>query len=163
MGRDVYRYSEEKEFVTGKHICSGLVLVRRHCPALLSDVTGMFASIPMTAQGHCLNEPQGAAALRCSHRQIAAVIMCLRHVSHNVSYIQHYDTYEENTAFAENADTTGFAALCLRGKGANIKRPGATISLDAAEKKGAKRPHFFEHEFFTYGCLQSALGGVLQS
>ncbi|MGZ6209910.1 MAG: hypothetical protein ACXWL9_07180 [Syntrophales bacterium] len=135
--------SEEKRFIVGKHMHEGLVVVRRHTATVLSDIAGIVAGLPMTAQGCCLNELKGAAAIHCSYRQTAAAILCLRHVSHDVSCIEHCDTYEEKSTFAENADTTSFAALCLRGKGANIKRSGAHNSLDASEKKGAKRPHYF--------------------
>ena len=85
MGKDMYQYSKEKKFITEEYICNGLMLVKRHCPALLSDIEGIVAGLPMTAQGHCLNTLRVVATLRCSYRQMAAAIMCLRHVSHNVS------------------------------------------------------------------------------
>jgi len=147
-GKKQVAVQRRRKIICKKQMHDGRAILRRHCLAILPNMAGNVAGLPMTAQGHCVNTLRGSTVLRCSHRQTKAAIMCLRHVSHNVSYMKHYDTYEERAISAGNADTTSFAALCLRGKGSNIKRSGAHNSLDASEKKVRSAHIILVREFY---------------
>jgi hypothetical protein len=106
----------QRKIIGKKHMHDGLAISRRHCLASFPNIAGMVADLAMKAQGRCLNTMRGSMVLRGTNRQTAATITYLRHVSHNLSYMVHCDTCEERVTFAVNADTTCYAALCLRGK-----------------------------------------------